>query len=244
MQPLIQREFPGRTAHIAHSTRFDGDLSPSSIAADDLSQRRQLAVAHPWCVVHQVHSDRALVVAPADATRERLVGDALVTNETNLVLAVHSGDCVPVGFITESATVAAAHAGWKGLEAGVLESTVRRLREFDGAASITAAVGPHIRASQYEFSPADLDRLARRFGPGVIGVTNDGRPALDLTAAIAGELDRLGVVVDAWSDDCTARDADRYWSHRARQEPGRIALAAWIESADEIEDSRSSTTQQ
>ena len=238
MRPLIQREFNGRTARIAHSTRGDGDLSPSTVAADDLSQRRQRAVALPWCVLRQVHSDRAIPVAPAYATMERLVGDALVTNETNLVLAVHSGDCVPVGFITDSATVAAAHAGWKGLEAGVLESTVRCLREFDGAASITAAVGPHIRASHYEFGPAALDRLARRFGPSVIGATNDGRPALDLTAAIAVELDRLGVDIVEWSGDCTARDADLYWSHRERQERGRIALVAWIESADRTEGSR------
>ncbi len=238
MQPLIQREFHGRTAHIAHSTRGDGDLSPSTVAADDLNQRRQRAVARPWCVVRQVHSDRAIVVAAADATNERQVGDALITNATNLVLAVHSGDCVPVGFITESATVAAAHAGWKGLEAGVLESTVRRLREFDGAGLIIAAVGPHIRASHYEFGPADLDRLARRFGPEVIGATNNGRPALDLTVAIAGELDRLGVDIAEWSGDCTARDADRYWSHRARQERERFALAVWVESADETEDSR------
>jgi YfiH family protein len=238
MQPLIQREFHGRTARIAHSTRSDGDLSPSTVPADVLIQRRQAAVALPWCVARQVHSDRAIAAAPADAAKERPVGDALVTNKTNLVLAVHSGDCVPVGFITDSATVAAAHAGWKGLEAGVLESTVRRLREFGGAAAITAAVGPHIRASHYEFGQADLDRLARRFGPDVIGATNDGRPALDLTAAIAAELNRLGVDIAKWSDDCTAGEADLYWSHRDRQESGRIALVAWIAPADETEDSR------
>ena len=238
MQPLIQRQFEGRTAQIAHSTRSDGDLSPAAVDRNDLSRRRQRAVAYPLCVVRQVHSDRVVVAMHGDVTDEWSVADALVTNETNLVLAVHSGDCVPVGFITDSATVAAAHAGWRGLEAGVLESTVRRLREFDGAASITAAVGPHIRACHYEFGSADLDRLAQRFGSDAVGVTNGGQPALDLTAAVAGELGRLGIDVAEWSGGCTAGDAERYWSHRERHESGRIALAAWIESTDESEDAR------
>jgi len=233
MQPLIQREFQGRTAHIAHSTRVDGDLSPSTVPADELMGRRRRAAPHPWCVVRQVHSDRAVLVDASHAHTPRPVADALVTTSTNLVVAVHSGDCVPVGFIAESAAVGVAHAGWKGLEAGVLESTVRRLREADPRGEIIAAIGPHIRAAHYEFGAVELERLERRFGPTVIAQTTQGTPALNLTAAIAVELERLGVRVAASSLDCTAADADAYWSHRARQESGRIALVAWIDNEGE-----------
>lgn len=233
MQPLISREFGGRTAHLAHSTRVDGDLSPSTVSGDVLTERRQQAIAHPWCVVRQVHSDRVVLVSGADAHKPRPVADALVTSTPNLVVAVHSGDCVPVGFITSSASIAVAHAGWKGLEAGVLESTVRRLRELDAASEISAVVGPHIRAPRYEFGVAELGRLTKRFGPDAQSQTLQGTPALDLTAAIAAELARVEVPVALWSPHCTAAKADLYWSHRARQESGRIALVGWIEHTGE-----------
>ena len=229
MKPLIQRKQDGRTAYVAHSTRADGDLSPSTVPAEQLAQARKRAVDRPWQALRQVHSDRVIVASHASGPLHVPVADGLVTAEPGLVLAVHSGDCVPVGFVAGSTVVAAAHAGWKGLEAGVLESTVRQMRTIDPNAEISAAVGPHIRAGQYEFGASELDRLRERFGPGIVAMTQWGTPALDLTAAIAAELERLEVDVEVWSPDCTASNADAYWSHRARQEPGRIALVAWIE---------------
>ena len=229
MQPLIEREYNGRIARLAHSTRLDGDLSRSTVPADELATRRAGLIAHPWRTVRQVHSDRVITASHDHLTGE--IGDALITNESNLVVAVQLGDCVPVGLISGGGAVAAAHAGWKGLEAGVLEATVRCLRHLTGSSAITAAVGPHIRVGQYEFGAADLERLGRRFGDAVIGTTHTGQPALNLTSAVAHELERLDVDVAAWSGGCTASDADNYWSHRARQESGRIALTAWIEEA-------------
>ena len=229
MQPLIRRELDGVVACVAHSTRADGDLSPSTVPADELARRRQAAVPHTWCAVRQVHSDRVINVEAAMPSAPRPVADAIVTTSPGIALAVHSGDCVPVGFVSDGGAVAAAHAGWKGLEAGVLESTVRQLRQLASDTPIVAAVGPHIRKGQYEFGAIDLARLQRRFGAEVRAETESGQPALDLTAAIALELDRLDLVVERWSAECTASNADEYWSHRARQEPGRIALVAWLE---------------
>jgi YfiH family protein len=179
-----------------------------------------------------VHGDRVLRADETTAHADRLPADAMVTDAVGVALAVHSGDCPTVGFVHESGAIGVAHGGWKGLEAGVLESTVRALRRHDrtGARSIHAAVGPHIRAARYEFGAADLDRLARRFGERVISHTEAGRPSLDLTAAIAIELDRLGADVVAWAPECTSVDARHFWSHRARGESGRVALVAWIES--------------
>jgi len=233
MQQLIRRRVGRLVATIEHSTRADGDLSPSQVLPVELEQRRQAAVPHAWRAVHQVHSDRVIkALGPTDGA-ERPFADALVTDQPGLALAVHSGDCVPVGFVHPDGAVGAAHAGWKGLEAGVLESTVRRLKDLGSTngAELEAVVGPHIRSDRYEFGERDLARLAARFGDKVISTTNSGTPALDLTAAIASELDRLGVTVAAWSHDCTARDEDRYWSHRARGEAGRIALVAWLEES-------------
>lgn len=231
MQPLIRREVNGLVAVVAHSTRADGDLSPSMVPSRELAERRERAIAHPWRALHQVHSDRVVVAMSSISGVSRPVGDALVTTEPRLVLAVHSGDCIPIGLISDGGAVAAAHAGWKGLEVGVLESTLRQLRHVAGDGAVTAVVGPHIRKESYEFGEQDLLRLSARFGCEVVAATESGHPALDLTAAVANELGRLGVRVAASSDDCTARDSRKYWSHRARREAGRIALVVWMEEA-------------
>lgn len=231
MKPLIDLELGrppgGLVARVAHSTRGDGDLSPAAVGADELAARRRRALDLPWAALRQVHSDRVVVVDEPGPSRP--VGDALVTRRPRVALAVHSGDCVPIALVATGGAIAAAHGGWKGLEAGVLESTVRRLRALAGSSPIVAAVGPHIRADQYEFGEADLERLCRRFDDRVIATDVTGSPALDLAAAVAHECDRLDVEIVASSPSCTALDAADFWSHRARSESGRIALVAWLE---------------
>lgn len=244
MQQLLQRHLDGLTATISHSSRADGDLSPSTVEPEMLASRRSQAVGHRWHAARQVHSDRVIVVnsgtgetgetGETGITGSRPVADALVTSQSGQVLAVHAGDCAPVGFIHPRGTVGAAHAGWVGLEAGVLEATVRRMHAQHPASQeqIVAAIGPHIRAENYEFGAEHLARLAARFGDHVVSVTSHGTPAFDLTAALLTELQRLEVDVAVLSNECTAAASDSYWSHRARQEPGRLALVAWLEEHD------------
>lgn len=221
----------GRRAVICHSTRGDGDLSPSAVAAAELTERRRAASGSGvWHAVHQVHGAEVVHVGPSSSADARPQADALLTNVTDRTLAVHSGDCVLVGLAHQAGAVAVAHAGWKGLRAGVLDAVVDGLRESCGSGSIRAVVGPHIRAGNYEFGTDDLAALAKRFGDHVVSQTADGSPALDLTAAIAHELDRLETTLEWMSPDCTAERSDQYWSHRARQETGRIALTARLES--------------
>ncbi len=93
-------------------------------------------------------------------------GDALVTTRPGVVLAVLTADCAPVALASPEGVVAVAHAGWKGAEVGILEATVEVMRAH-GATHIDAALGPCIGPCCYEFGPADLDRLAARFGPAV-----------------------------------------------------------------------------
>lgn len=231
MQPLISCHSGERPAHVAHSTRHDGDLSPSTVAPAELRARRRRALDLPWVALRQIHGDRVVLVE--HATADRPVGDALVTRRPGLALAVHSGDCVPVGLVGSGGVVAVAHGGWKGLEAGVLESCVRRMRALAGTGPIRAAVGPHIRSQRYEFGAADLERLARRFDSRVVAADAHGAPALDLTAAVEFECERLDVELAAVSPACTALESDDYWSHRARGESGRIALVAWLEPDEE-----------
>ena len=143
---------------------------------------------------------------------------------------MHTGDCVPIGLVSSAGAVAVVHAGWKGLEAGVIEAAVHDLRSLHDnvAQTVTAVVGPHVHAASYEFGANDLARLSSRFGDHVAATTATGTPALDLTAAVTHELDRLDTRLAMVSPDCTAEQAHAYWSHRARKEAGRIALVAWL----------------
>lgn len=232
---LLERRTARGTARIAHSTRADGDLSPSTVEGATLAARRQGLVAAPWHATRQVHGRTVVHVdATAEtvdpATETRPEADALVTSDIGRVVVVHAGDCVPIGLVHPSGAVAAVHAGWKGLEAGVIGSAAEALRRLAGDGQIEAAVGPHIQAAQYEFGVADLERLVARFGPKLQSTTLAGQPALDLAAGVRAALDEAAVEVVASVDECTAADQASYWSYRARAESGRIGLFAWITS--------------
>ena len=100
---------------------------------------------------------------------------------------------------------------------------------------ISASLGPCISPAAYEFSERDLTTMALRFGPDVVGVTAEETAALDMLAAVRSALRSVGVdALDTTSWECTALTtaddgAPRYFSHRARTDPGRQASVIWIE---------------
>jgi copper oxidase (laccase) domain-containing protein len=149
------------------------------------------------------------------------VGDALVTAVPGAALAVFTADCAPVAITSREGVVGLVHAGWRGLDAGVIDAAAGAMRAL-GATRIDAALGPCIRAECYEFGAEDLDRLAARWGPSVRGRTTEGRPALDLPAAVRIALERCGARIIADAGACTAC-SDEWFSHRARGDSGRQA---------------------
>jgi len=205
--------------------RADGDLSVT--AATD--ERRQAIAAGRWTWLHQVHSDRVVTVdGPGD--HAGAVADASVTSSAGARLAIQVADCVPIALVG-GCVVGAAHAGWRGLASGVVESTWRAMAQLDrnpDASSVTAIVGPSICASCYEFGEPELSQLCDQFGPEARGVTDDGRPSLNLHRAMAAELGRLGIGATVWANDCTSCHPDRFWSWRARKESGRQAMVVQI----------------
>jgi len=141
---------------------------------------------------------------------------------------------VPIALVGRT-SVAGVHAGWRGLERGIIAAAVEEMIDHEGSGPtpIRALVGPHIHPERYEFGSADLGRLEHRFGPRVAGRTFDDQPALDLWAAVSTEFDRLAVGVDHAVGRCTAGD-QRYFSHRARRETERmVMLVEVMEAADE-----------
>jgi polyphenol oxidase len=206
------------SALVRWTGRAEGDLGTTATGA--VTARRQVVQPGPWSWLHQVHGDGVHVV-PEPGAVQGADGDALVTAAPGAILAVFTADCAPVAFASPEGVVGLAHAGWRGLSAGVLEATATAMRDL-GATRIEALLGPCIRAECYEFGDDDLTTLERRLGTSVRARTSAGAPALDLAAAVAASLDQAGVELVGDHGGCTACDR-RWFSHRANGDRERQA---------------------
>jgi YfiH family protein len=167
--------------------------------------------------------DRRVVAVPSGS------GDGLVAATPSVALAVLTADCASIALGSGEGVFAAVHAGWRGLVGGVVEVTVDTMRAM-GATDVVGALGPCIHPGCYEFSEDDLATVVDVYGAGVRGRTTDGRPALDLPAAVSTALTASGVAETSGIAACTAC-AGGYFSHRARREAGRQALMVWSTQA-------------
>jgi YfiH family protein len=169
--------------------------------------------------LRQVHGDAVVTVATAPT--EAPEADAAVTTAVGLPLVVLTADCAPVALASPGG-VAVAHAGWPGLEQGVLGAAVDALRAV-APGPVTAWLGPCVHPARYEFGSDLLARLVERLGSDVASVTTAGTPALDIPAAVRVSLQRAGVdeLVDV--DVCTAASPDHF-SHRRDGVTGRQAV--------------------
>jgi YfiH family protein len=170
----------------------------------------------------QVHG---IEVARATA-RDRLdrrIADAVVSSRTDVAIAIVTADCVPILASTRDGTaVAAIHAGWRGLVAGVVGCGIRRLREEagDADAAVVAVVGPYIGACCYEVDAPVLDAARRCFGDALADHLQPSRPhhaRIDLGGLAARALGEAGVArgdLAIVPNFCTSCDPDRFHSFR------------------------------
>lgn len=200
-------------------------LNCSDRSADDpalVAENRAIAAAalgYPPARLVSVHQVHGVAVAVCDGPWEtRPVADALVTATPGLLLGVVTADCAPVLFADAGAgVVGAAHAGWRGAVAGVLEETLAAMRAL-GASRITAVVGPCIAQPSYEVG-ADLRDavLTRAAGDGRFFAP--GRRALhwqfDLPGYCLARLTAAGAQAHATLDD-TLANPEKFFSHRRR----------------------------
>ena len=215
----------GTVVEVVITERADGDFH---IDSEGVADRRANVMPGPWAVVRQVHGATVAEADPATAPE----ADAVITETTGQPIAVQGADCAPVAFIGAVGSIAVAHVGWRGLEAGVIDHTIEALTKR-GTPPTTVFVGPMIGPECYEFGADDLERLADTIGPSVRSTTSSGTPALDVAAGIRTVLEeRYGIDDVRMVGSCTAC-ADGGWSHRARQETQRHALAARIVGADD-----------
>lgn len=166
-----------------------------------------------------------MVVVERPGQHAGTVADAAVTATAGCSLVVRVADCAPV-VLVGAGTVGVVHGGWRGLLAGVVAATAEAMAGLGGPPR-SAHLGPCIRPGCYEFAGPELDWVARRFGEEVRATTTWGTPALDLPAALRAACAEVGVTRFDDTSGCTACDR-RWFSHRARQEPERQAVVAWL----------------
>ncbi|MGL5406081.1 MAG: polyphenol oxidase family protein [Propionibacteriaceae bacterium] len=158
-------------------------------------------------------------------------GDALVTRlrtDKPIALLVRIADCVPVVLADSKAgVVAAAHAGRRGFDKGILPSTVAAMRSV-GARRIKAWIGPHICGSCYEVPQAMHDDISSRH-EAVSVVTRQGTPALDLGAGCERQLQQLGLDVQR-SRICTYETTDLHSYRRDGDRSGRNGMLIWLDN--------------
>jgi copper oxidase (laccase) domain-containing protein len=152
------------SATVAFTGRAEGDMGHGGAfvaeVRPDVEARRRAVVDLPWTWLRQVHGATVVRVgAPGGGAGTR--ADAAVTDRPGCAIAVLTADCAPVALASDEGVIGVAHAGWRGLAAGVIEATVDEMRAL-GATRIFAAVGPCIRAGCYEFGPAELDEVVCR----------------------------------------------------------------------------------
>jgi YfiH family protein len=207
---------PYDTANLGFATGDD----PAAVTENRNRIATDLGTPDParWAWARQVH---AAGVVDVDAPGRAGDADALVTASADLALLVLVADCLPVALVTGDA-IAAVHAGWRGLLAGVVEAGVETLRRR-GAGRVRAVIGPCISPAHYEFGAGELDGVAGRLGASVRGRTADGADALDLRAGVHAALARVGVDDRTDVDVCTYASADHF-SHRRDGVTGRQAL--------------------
>lgn len=187
--------------------------------------------------LNQVHGAEVVRIGRADAARSAVLrsADASCTTEPGVACTVLVADCLPVLFAApQGRAAAAAHAGWRGLAAGVLQATLAAVCEAAQCepAEVRVWLGPCIGPERFEvgadvvaaFGAAGAQTGPARFTPRGSGRWLANLPLLARDALEAA--DAVGVSGGLW---CTASDASRFFSYRRDGITGRMAAAVWIE---------------
>jgi polyphenol oxidase len=208
---------------------------PAAVAANQHRLATVIGATPVW--LNQVHGARVVRLTVADAAGHAPAhaADASITTAPGVACCVQVADCLPVLFAAANGrAVGAAHAGWRGLAAGVLETTLADLAQAADCATgdVHAWLGPCIGPTRFEvgadvleaFGAVPLADSRGRFVPAA-----EGKWWADLAALAIDRLRAAGVREISGGAWCTASDASRFFSFRRDRITGRMAAAVWIE---------------
>ena len=185
--------------------------------------------------ISQVHGTGVVDAAVVQPGAPVQVGDASTASQPGVVCAILTADCLPVLLASlDGKVVGAAHAGWRGLAAGVLGTALAAMRE-QGAGEITAWLGPAIGAQAFEVGPDVLeafhaalpdDQAGEGFSP---YPGRQGKYLADMPLLARRLLARDGVTRVHGGQHCTLTERDRFYSYRRDGAgSGRQASLIWL----------------
>ncbi len=188
--------------------------------------RRQLELPEEPCWMRQTHGTD-VVLLERDPERD---ADAAITRSPGLVPVVMVADCLPILLCNrDGSEVAAVHAGWRGLQRGVIGATLDAMSS--PAEQLMAWIGPGISQPNFEVG----DEVYRAFGGAIEGAAAyfkaSGRPGhwlCDLGGLAERVLTRRGVGRVFRDRHCTFRDREQFFSYRRDGATGRMAALIWI----------------
>lgn len=199
--------------------------NPLAVARNRMLLNKLLPSEPVW--LEQVHGT---LVANADRASCRPQSDACIARHRAAVCVVMTADCLPVLLCdARGSVVGAAHAGWKGLAAGVIETTVlamgvapQQLMAWLGPAISQEAfeVGDEVRAAFVEVQP----QAASAFIPG-----QSGKWFADIYALARLRLNAIGISQIYGGDYCTYREREKFFSYRRDGVTGRMGTFIWLE---------------
>jgi YfiH family protein len=188
----------------------------------ELHDRFGLPSAPRW--LRQVHGTHVVVEPGSDEPE----ADAAVTRHRGTVLAILTADCMPVVFASRDGDeLGVAHAGWRGLAAGVLEATLAEMHT--PREKIVAWLGPAAGQASYEVGAEVFDAFVSQHAAAAAAFvpTRPGHSRVDLYALARQRLAHAGVMDVHGGGFDTIGDA-RFFSHRRDQKAGRMATIAWM----------------
>jgi YfiH family protein len=206
---------------------------PAAVAENRARLARSLGVRPVF--LQQVHGTAVALLD--DRTSDGTVADACISVQRGLVCTIMVADCLPLLFTTLSGQmVGAAHAGWRGLAAGVLEATVQQLVLATAApvSEVLVWLGPCIGPTAFEVGTEVRTAFVEQdagstecFAP-----QGNGKFLADLAGLARRRLDNLGVTRiygnDGSSAWCTVSNPSRFFSHRRDGVSGRLAAGVWL----------------
>lgn len=220
---------PGRVRALV-TTRALGNLAghvgddPDVVAANRARLRRHLPAEPMW--LSQVHGTRCVDARSSTTGAE---ADAVFARGGDAVCAVLTADCLPVLLCDEGGeVVAAAHAGWRGLAAGVIEATVAAMAV--SGERLLAWLGPAIGPTAFEVGE-DVRLAFTAADPGAavaFGARDGGKWSCDLYALARRRLNAIGIERIHGGDRCTFTEREFFFSYRREGATGRMASLVWI----------------
>ena len=204
------------------------DDEPSAVAENRRRLRQLLDLPAEPAWLTQVHGARVADLEAEGSDRVLAPADGVVTHANGRVCAIQVADCMPVLFAAaDGSVIGAAHAGWRGLAAGVLEAVVRAMRV--PPERVFAWLGPAIGQAHFEvgeevraaFLAADSQAAAE------FTANPRGRWQCDLYGLAKRRLDAVGVAAVYGGGWCTYADPGRFFSYRRDGRCGRMAALIW-----------------